>query len=133
MSKSENYCWNCAKMIDEGTGKRKRHYCNDACRMAYKRKSEQTKTEQIKSEHGLADIPDTIVDACGTAHKIDYDKRRKDQDLLDSWANGEGSPFQQRLGTLDRQNDVCQGYRFPKDGGLTDKGRRYLGLAEVVA
>ena len=78
-------------------------------------------------------IPDSITDACGTVHKIDYEKRRKDHNLLDSWANGEGTPSQQRIGTLDRQDDVVKGYQHPKDGGLTDKGRRYLGLAEVAA
>ncbi len=45
-----NTCRNCAKLLPESTGGRKRHYCNDACRMAYKRKSEQSKTNKVESE-----------------------------------------------------------------------------------
>lgn len=45
---NKNYCWNCAGLIPLSTGRRKRHYCNDACRMAYKRKTEQIVTEHSK-------------------------------------------------------------------------------------
>lgn len=50
MDDKVNYCWNCGQPIPFSTGKRKRHYCNDTCRITYKRKTEQskanTKTEQ---------------------------------------------------------------------------------------
>lgn len=48
MSKQLNHCWNCGGLIPFSTGKRKRHYCNDTCRIAYKRKTEQTKSEHPK-------------------------------------------------------------------------------------
>ncbi len=45
-----NICWNCGKLIPLSTGKRKRHYCNDACRISYRRKTEQMVTKS-KTEH----------------------------------------------------------------------------------
>lgn len=43
-----NKCLQCNKEITQTSGKKARLYCNDACRIAYKRtiKSEQTITEQ---------------------------------------------------------------------------------------
>jgi len=46
-------CKHCNKEISQIEGKKTRLYCNDACRMAFKRKSEQIiseQPEQIKSE-----------------------------------------------------------------------------------
>ena len=49
-----------------------------------------------------------------------------DQEILDSWADGNGTPWQQSMGVLARQYDVIHGYR-DKQGGLTAAGYRYLG------
>ena len=50
-------CLNCGKLLSQIEGKKARVFCNDACRMAYKRKfkSEQIKSEQSKSEQGKSE------------------------------------------------------------------------------
>ena len=124
-----NYCWNCGKLIPFSTGKRKRRYCNDSCRMAYKRKTEQSKanikTEQSKAEaHTVQGI---IVDACGTEHPIDYEGRCKDQATLDDWHENKGTPYQYTLSHLGWQYDIMYGYREQHTGKPTEQMRRYLG------
>ncbi len=69
----------------------------------------------------------TLTDACGNVHQIDFDGRRKDCDLLKSWSEGKGTPYQKRLGTLARQYSCIKGY--VKDGKLTAQGCRYLDVA----
>ena len=44
----------------------------------------------------------TITDACGTEHAIDFAGRRKDYELLESWAEGSGTEQQQSMGKLAR-------------------------------
>ena len=52
-------CWNCSKDVPQIDGKKPKKYCNDACRMAYKRaqsKANKSKSEQkrtVKSEQAL--------------------------------------------------------------------------------
>ena len=52
-------------------------------------------------------VPDMIKDCNGVDHKIDYEGRNADAKLLESWAKGEGTPYQQRLGKL-----TAQGKRY---------------------
>ena len=62
--------------------------CSGACRAKKSRQKERAQA------HG------TIIDCTGRAHKIDYEGRHKNRALLDSWARGEGSEYQCRLGVL---------------------------------
>ena len=43
-----------------------------------------------------------IIDACGKEHPINFEGRRKDYELLESWANGNGTEYQRQLGVLAR-------------------------------
>lgn len=74
---------------------RQKTYCSDKCRMVQTRTD---KVEQAKPEQQTR----TITDACGKEHPIDYEGRRKDYELLESWAEGEGTEYQRRLGMLAR-------------------------------
>jgi hypothetical protein len=55
------------------------------------------------------DYPNSIIDACGTAHPIDYEGRRKSYNLLRSWAEGKGTQAQQVLGQLAMTYNVLKG------------------------
>lgn len=68
-------CVNCGKPVPQVANKKHRLYCNDACRIAFKRKakSEHVKSEQIKSEQPKADtlpnlnpLPHPVVYKTGT-------------------------------------------------------------------
>ena len=39
---------------------------------------------------------------CGKTHPIDFEGRRRDYELLESWANGNGTEYQRRLGMTAR-------------------------------
>lgn len=56
-------------------------------------------------------VPVYLTDAVGCRHKIDYEGRRKDFDLLESWADGNGTEWQCLMGTLARH------YRLTKLAG----------------
>ena len=71
---------------------------------------------------------ETVTDACGNVHPIDFEARRKVWKLLESWEAGKGTPYQRRLGVLCQQYDVLKGYRKKKTFVITDQGRNYLGL-----
>ena len=43
---SEVYCLQCKELMPESTGRRKKRYCSDACRMAFNRDTNKLKTEQ---------------------------------------------------------------------------------------
>lgn len=55
------WCWNCGGALPSSTGKRKRRYCNDACRMVYKRKTEQPKANTIKAYPDTCRYCDTPI------------------------------------------------------------------------
>jgi len=54
----------------------------------------QKRIEQKGSTH--------TIDACGNAHPIDLEGRRKDHTLLEAWAEGKGTEHQRHLGLLAR-------------------------------
>ncbi|KKL63641.1 hypothetical protein LCGC14_2173060 [marine sediment metagenome] len=98
-------CLNCDK---PATGKGK--YCSETCRAVYNRNKRSAKPEQTVT--GTATGTRTVTDACGNVHQVDFQGRRDDYELLESWVNGNGSESQQRLGALARgyrEVDV-QGY-----------------------
>lgn len=64
-------------------------------------------------------ILQTLTDATGRVHKIDYEGRRRMQATLDGWYEGKGTVYQQRLAILGRQYSVLKGI---------DRNR-YLGYA----
>lgn len=65
-------------------------------------------------------IPEVyITDAIGTKHKIDYEGRCKDFNLLLSWANGNGTAYQQLLGQLAMAYHVIKRVDTNKYLGLT--------------
>lgn len=103
---------------NELTGRQKT-YCSDKCRKAQSRT--QTRTAQTRTSKS-----DTLTDATGKVHKIDYESRRQVQTLLESWVEGKGTAEQQMLGELAISYSIIKGYK-DKDGKLTAQGRRYLG------
>ena len=72
--------------------------------MAYKDKDKQREAQRewVRQKRMKAQGSTQIVDVCGKAHPIDFEGRRRDYDLLESWANGNGSEYQRRLGMLAR-------------------------------
>lgn len=73
-------------------------YCGAKCRKLAFQNDGVTVPENGK---GFS-VPRTIIDANGTEHPIDFETRRKNHELLESWANEEGSEWQRRLGELAR-------------------------------
>lgn len=90
---------------------RQRTFCSDKCRMSQSRT--QSRTEQTRT------VSRTIIDCTGKEHPIDYEGRRKTRALLKSWARGEGSEYQRRLGVLAKTYSVIHN---------VDE-QRYLGYA----
>ncbi len=88
-------CLNCD---NEAVGKGK--YCSDACKVAYNRNRNRNKSVTDVT------VNRTVTDACSSERPVDFTGRRKDYELLESWANGNGSESQQRLGALARQYRV---------------------------
>ena len=75
-------------------------------------------------------VPVYLTDATGNRHKVDYEGRRGDCELLKSWEAGEGASAQQALGELARKYSVINGYLGKDTKEPTAQGRRYLGLPE---
>ena len=75
-------------------------------------------------------ITQTITDACGNTHPIDFEGRRKTRALLEVWAGGKGTAEQCLLGRLSETYSIINGYKkkYGETVRLTDAGRRYLGL-----
>lgn len=78
---------------NELTG-RQRTYCSDRCRKAQTRTETRTNESQVQTR--------TITDACGNEHPIDSEGRRNNYDLLESWADGQGTEQRRRYGGLAR-------------------------------
>lgn len=89
--------------------------CSGACR-AKKSRRTQERTDRMRTVEAHA-AKGVIVDARGTEHLIDYEGRRKDYELLESWVEGKGSEYQKRMGLLARH------YRAP-----SFDLNRYLGV-----
>lgn len=80
---------------------RQKTYCSDRCRKA------QSRTE------AKPDQSRTLVDACGKIHPIDFEGRRKDREVLESWAKGEGTDYQRSLGILAMKYSQIHGIDWP--------------------
>ncbi len=65
-------------------------------------KQREAQREWVRQKRAKAQGSTQIIDVCNKAHSIDFEGRRKDYDLLESWANGNGSEYQRRLGMLAR-------------------------------
>lgn len=88
------YCKYCNKQLKQIEGKRQKQYCNDACRMAYKRtiNTEQTITEQPKTNTEQA-IPNITTDKDRTGKKIKGYCHGCGRDIIDikeQWVDGKG-------------------------------------------
>lgn len=112
-------CLNCGNEFEAKRATAK--YCSAKCRKLAFQKDGKVSVlgvsvlEQTKPEHK---VEQTITDAVGKVHQIDFEGRRRDYELLESWAEGTGTEYQRLLGMLARH------YR--------DKGfnlNRYLGVA----
>ena len=97
----------------KGRGK----YCSVKCKQSAYR-NRQTVTDETVTGQNVT-VCETVTDACGNKHPIDYEGRRRDYDLLESWAEGKGTMYQQRLGILSRR------YSRSKELGI------YLGRDKV--
>ena len=62
----------------------------------------QRRAKDKGSTSGSTVVERTITDACGNVHPIDFEGRRETYNLLESWAKGEGTAYQQTLGLLNR-------------------------------
>ncbi len=111
--------------------------CSGACRARKSRRAHGDKAHDNDAhgdnkahadERTVEAIPSTIKDCNGVEHEIDYEGRKADDKLLESWADGEGTEYQRRLGVLSMQYSMMNGYRN-KSGNLTSQGRRYQGVA----
>lgn len=83
---------------------RQKTYCSDKCRKAQSRTDE---SRTSKPGQPKSDRPKYIKDACGTEHLIDYEGRARTRDILESWADGEGTTYQQNIGKLARHYEVA--------------------------
>jgi len=108
-------CLNCGNEFEGRRATAK--YCSAKCRkLAFRGAAEEVS------------VPAYLTDAVGGRHKIDYEGRRKDYELLKGWAGGEGTSQQQAIGALARKYSVINGY-LDKHYKQTAQGRRYLGYA----
>jgi len=108
-------CVNCGIEVEQ-QGNRPKLYCSARCKTAFRRKGsivtliETNPIVTSKNASIVTDVPKGYIkDAAGTLHKIDYEGRRKTQKLLDGWAEGKGTPYQERLGKLAQQWDKIIG------------------------
>lgn len=64
-------CLNCDNDIEQVNGKRPKIYCNDACRMSYKRtgNTEQVISEQTISEHPIPNKPYAVIEGQIVYHR----------------------------------------------------------------
>ena len=77
----------------------------EADRERQKRRRDKVKAKGVTFEgvtQGVTSPAGVFVDAIGQVHPIDFEDRRKDYDLLESWADGKGSEQQRRYGQLAR-------------------------------
>ena len=70
----------------------------------YKDKAKQREVQRNWVRQKRAEVQGSthIIDACDKEHPINFEGRRKDYELLESWANGNGTEYQRRLGVLAR-------------------------------
>ena len=94
--------------------------CSGACRAKKARRT----VDGARAEAHAAQR--TVVDVTGQQHEIDFEGRRKDQEILDDWAAGKGTLQQQELGKQARKYSVIKGY-LDKGYNRTAQGRQYLG------
>ena len=132
-------CLNCGKLLSQIEGKKARVFCNDACRMAYKRKfkseqgkseqskSEQGKSEQIKSEQIKSEQPNpnkyTVVEGKADKHNIPPDIKKLSKEELyaridhypaDTWKDSlEFKELKRRLNSMSLKDLKEQGYWIP--------------------
>ena len=113
----------CGKDV-AGRGK----YCSDTCKTVYNRNKKRNKLDPsvtVTAESVTVSVtPDvvpcqTITDACGKVHPIDFEGRREVQGLLDSWAEGKDTAWQRRLGKLHQQYQVIKGINVDHYLGLS--------------
>lgn len=79
--------------------------------MAYKDKDRQREAQRQWVRQKRADQQ-------GSTHiKIDHEGRQQVRELLDSWADGNGTEQQQAFGTLGRQYTVIKKGLTPQRGG----------------
>ncbi len=99
-------CVVCGKAVSK-----KARTCSAKCRQAYRRSvtGSVTNVTVDKCDKQSVTGSEYFTDACGTKHKTDYEGRRRDRELLASWAHGDGTPYQERLGILAAQYDVLKG------------------------
>ncbi len=91
-----NECVECGKEYEAKRATSK--YCSPKCRkLAF-----QADAKVSVPDEKQVSVPRTIIDACGNEHPIDFEGRRQTYELLESWAKGEGTAYQQQLGLLNR-------------------------------
>lgn len=80
----------------------KGRYCSAGCKQAaYRNRTKAITVTLVTDKPTVTDPCEAyLTDATGQQHKIDYEGRRRDLDLLLSWANGNGTAYQQQLGQL---------------------------------
>ena len=117
-------CLFCGQNVPQTKGKKTRQFCNDACRMAYKRKSEQEgkseqfKSEQIKSEQANPNKPEQTELRKLSAQEL-YTKI--DGYQSDKWAKSpEYLELLRRLKTMSIKDLRKEGFSVPswKNHGL---------------
>ncbi len=101
-------------------------YCSNSCRAVYSRNARNTGAAQQAETGAAPERATTLTDAAGNVHEIDYEGRRADVKVLESWANGKGTLNQQNMGKLALHYSMMNGFR-DNTGKLTVQGRRYLG------
>ena len=107
---------------------RQKTYCSDKCRMT------QSRTDKSNKPNPNTKPEQVIIDACGKAHPIDLEGRRRDYELLESWARGEGNEYQRRLGQLARHYEPDEsGLDTPKRNAQTRARLRATPLEELKA
>ena len=112
---AKGYNMDCKNLCGKELIGRQKEFCSDNCRMQYKRaikpeqntKVEQPKVEQMKPEQQTR--TSTFTDACGNVHQVDYEGRRTNAKLLETWSSGKG--IRQGLGQLAIQYSQANGFR----------------------
>lgn len=87
----------CLKCGNEFESKRSTaKYCSDRCRkLAFQKNGKVS----VPAPDGVS-VPIYITDATGQEHPIDYEGRRKNRQILQTWADDGAIAYQQCLGTL---------------------------------
>ena len=120
-------CMNCG--IEYEAKRASSRYCSAKCRVSANRVSVTNEPEVSVTN---VSVTGTITDATGNVHQIDYEGRRTNAKLLESWAKGEGTRGQRGLGKLAIQYSVINGFR-DKDYKLTAHGHKYLAHKLTIA